>query len=178
MRYLEIGAPAGREGPRWPVLAGFDLAVATAARGIVARIQAGLTERLAEAGGEVWDRLLAAQPRARRRRGAAMSDLRFAEAQRAVAADPDGLRSARDLAARTGASLDGLDRSFLEAFGVSAAGYLDAARLRQARRMLCRGGRPVAEVAAASGIASHAHMTDRMRARLGATPSQLRRLSA
>ncbi len=176
MAFLEIGAPPSWQAPRWPRLAAFEPAVAQSACSIAAQIRGGRTAGLAFEAKALWRSLLVAEPVPRCRRGAILSDARFIDAQRAVAVEPSALRSARDLAAWTGAPLDGLDRTFLEAFGVSAAAYIEIARLRRARRLLSRTNRPIAEIALSSGFASHAHLADRMRSTLGLSPSSLRAL--
>jgi AraC-like DNA-binding protein len=78
------------------------------------------------------------------------------------------------LAAIAGSTKFRLLRSFRREVGVTPHQFLTSVRVAHARRLLSV-GRPISEVAAASGFADQSHLTRQFRARLGLTPGQYRR---
>ncbi len=176
--FLEISAPPHWQSPNWPRLAAFDLRVLKITAALAGRLKRRRFEGIAQSVRALWAHLVRSQPRIDVRRGAPLSAARFEAVQRSIAAAPKKLRSARDLAEYTGAGLDGLNRTFQSRFGLSAARYLDAARLRTARRLICRTQQPIGAIALETGFSSQPHLTDRMRNRIGVTPRQLRMLAA
>lgn len=176
--FLEISPPPQWPAPRWPRLAAFDLQILKVARLIAEQIRRRWFLGIDDAVRDLWAHLMRSEPRSIIRRGAPLSETRFEDVQRSVEADLATLRTANDLAGHTGAGLDGLNRTFQSWFGMSAARYLDTARLRRARRLICRTERPIGAIAVEAGFASQSHLTDRMRHRSGVTPAQLRRMVA
>ena len=80
------------------------------------------------------------------------------------------------LAACEGMSALALLRAFSAATGMTPHAFIVEARLQAARRMLARGGWPLAEIALACGFSHQSHLGSAMRAALGLTPGQYRRL--
>jgi AraC-like DNA-binding protein len=66
-------------------------------------------------------------------------------------------------------------RAFKRATGTTIHRALDELRLRHALAAIADGDEPLADVAQSCGFANHGHLTNRFRARFGATPSALRR---
>jgi len=66
-------------------------------------------------------------------------------------------------------------REFRAVFGVTPWQYVLSRRLERAASLLRHTGRSVVEIALECGFSSHSHLTTCMRARTGATPSQIRR---
>lgn len=88
-----------------------------------------------------------------------------------------------DLANDTGLSECYLARTFRAATGMTLHAALVERRIARARSLIeaasHRGGRPnLADVAAATGFSSHAHMTTAFRRVLGITPSEWMRMFA
>ena len=79
-----------------------------------------------------------------------------------------------DLAAALDLSPGFFTRAFREATGRTPRAHILAHRLNRATEMVRSTRRPLVEVAAACGFASHAHMSAQFRARLGIAPSDLR----
>jgi AraC family transcriptional regulator len=80
-----------------------------------------------------------------------------------------------ELAAATGLSVSQFARRFRAGTGVAPHQYLIALRVEQACRLLRAGRLPIAQIAAASGFSHQEHLSRVLRARLGATPAQVRR---
>ena len=80
----------------------------------------------------------------------------------------------REIADHLGLSTGFFSRAFKSATGKTPHDYIVDRRISRARLLLRRSDLGLAEVAAASGFASHAHMTSQFRRRLGTTPSRLR----
>lgn len=88
---------------------------------------------------------------------------------------------ADELAAAAGCSRFALYRGFRRAYGMSPSDYQRQLRLREARRLLARGGRAaasVAEVAAAAGFADQSHLTRWFVRYYGMTPGEYRNATA
>jgi AraC family transcriptional regulator len=79
-----------------------------------------------------------------------------------------------DLAAEAGWSRSHFQRMFRSAFGRTPHRYLLDYRLFKAREMLAQGSVALADVAAACGFASHAHLTTTFRAWFRRPPSDSR----
>jgi AraC family transcriptional regulator len=86
----------------------------------------------------------------------------------------DGKLSIREIAAHLGLSTGFFNRAFKGAVGKTPHDYIIDRRISRARVLLRTRQLGLAEVAAATGFASHAHMTFQFRSRLGTTPSFLR----
>jgi AraC family transcriptional regulator len=78
------------------------------------------------------------------------------------------------MAAALGLSPGFFHRAFRAAVGVTPHDYVIERRIARARRLLDTTRLGLAEIAAACGFASHAHMTAQLTARLGRPPSGLR----
>lgn len=87
-----------------------------------------------------------------------------------------GLRPLRlsELAAAVGASEAHLQRSFRAHFGVSVLGYIQAQRLREARRLLANTDMPIHAVAAAIGFESQSYFTRLFTREVGTSPARYR----
>ncbi|MFJ6793581.1 GlxA family transcriptional regulator [Streptomyces sp. NPDC091268] len=83
--------------------------------------------------------------------------------------------SAEALATRLHLSVRHFNRLFRRRTQTTPAAYVEAARLEAARRLLQEGDRPLAEVAAASGLGSVESLHRAFRRRLGTTPAEYRR---
>jgi AraC family transcriptional regulator len=80
------------------------------------------------------------------------------------------------LAHEVGLSPQHFARLFRASFGTTPHAFVQAARIDAAVEALRRErATPIAAIAAACGFSSQSHMTELMRQRLGATPSQVRR---
>jgi AraC-like DNA-binding protein len=79
-----------------------------------------------------------------------------------------------DLARELGTHPSHLVRAFRRAYGLPPHRYVVARRLDRARRLLLD-GRPIAEVAVATGFHDQPHLTRHFRALLGTTPGAFRR---
>ena len=79
-----------------------------------------------------------------------------------------------ELCAVAGLSRSHFQRAFKAAIGMPPHAFLTTLRLRTAGRMLATRELGLAEIAVASGFASHAHMTDVFHSIIGFTPSELR----
>jgi AraC family transcriptional regulator len=82
--------------------------------------------------------------------------------------------SVAELAETLGLSSGFFTRAFRAATGMSPHRYILERRLSRARRLLADGSETVAQVAAACGFASHAHLCVCARRHLGVTPGELR----
>jgi AraC family transcriptional regulator len=80
----------------------------------------------------------------------------------------------QELATSLGPSTGFLSRAFKAAVGKTPHDYIVDRRISRARALLRSGEIGPAEVAAAAGFASHAHMASQFRNRLGVTPDALR----
>ena len=176
IRFLAITPRPSWPAPRWPRLAGFDIDVLRAAKGLGAALEEGRTAEVVNAAAALWTHVVGGEDRPVVRRSALLTEARFEAVQRLVAEALPEIGSATDLADRTGVSLDSLNTSFQRRLGVSAARYLEDCRVRTARRMLCLTEEPTAQIALAAGFSSQSHLTDRMNVRLGVTPARLRSL--
>ena len=83
----------------------------------------------------------------------------------------------QELATSPGLSSGFLSRAFKAAVGKTPHDYIVDRCISRARALLRSGELGLAEVAAAAGFASHAHMASQFRDRLGVTPSALRQRS-
>jgi AraC-like DNA-binding protein len=79
------------------------------------------------------------------------------------------------LAAEVGLSPFHLVRVFQRAAGMPPHVYLESVRIRHAQRLLAA-GRPLADVAYATGFSSQSHFTSRFRQSIGVTPGAFRAL--
>jgi AraC family transcriptional regulator len=79
-----------------------------------------------------------------------------------------------DLADELGLSVGYFSRAFRAAMGMSPHAYIVDRRLSRARLYLRAGRRDLAQIAAACGFSSHAHMSTLFRRRFGVAPSALR----
>jgi AraC family transcriptional regulator len=86
----------------------------------------------------------------------------------------DGRLTIHEVAASLGLSTGFFNRAFKAAVGKSPHDYIVDRRISRARLLLRMPGIKLADIAAAAGFASHAHMTTQFHRRLGTTPSQLR----
>lgn len=68
-------------------------------------------------------------------------------------------------------------RAFRRFVGVSMTDYLQAARLRDARRQLASSARTIAGIATLSGFADASHLCRTFSSRLGVTPTEYRRMT-
>lgn len=80
------------------------------------------------------------------------------------------------LAAGEGLSALAFLRAFNAATGMTPHAFIVETRLQAARRMLARGALPLAQIALACGFSHQSHLGSAMRAALGLTPRQYRRL--
>jgi len=104
-----------------------------------------------------------------------MTPRRLALVDEMIEARLDGRLTVQELADALGLSAGFFSRAFKAAVGKSPYDYIVDRRVSRARSLLGREGIGLSEVALASGFASHAHMTSVFHARLGVTPSALRR---
>jgi AraC family transcriptional regulator len=79
-----------------------------------------------------------------------------------------------DLAGAAGLTPYHFARSFRSETGETPLGYVMRLRLERARDLLARTRLPIAEIAAATGFASQAHLTTRFRRSFGVTPARFR----
>lgn len=86
----------------------------------------------------------------------------------------DGPLTVGEVAASLELSAGFFSRAFKAAVGKSPHDYIVDRRVSRARDLLRHSPLGLAEIAAASGFASHGHMTTQFRRRLGVTPSGLR----
>lgn len=84
--------------------------------------------------------------------------------------------SLQQLAASEGVPVLRLLRDFRLATGMTPHAYIVETRLQAARRMLCHSAAPLADIAAQCGFAHQSHLGSALRAALGMTPGQYRRL--
>jgi AraC family transcriptional regulator len=82
-----------------------------------------------------------------------------------------------EIASHLGLSSGFFNRAFKAATGKTPHDYIVDRRISRARLMLRRSPLGLADIAAASGFASHAHMTSQFRRRLGTSPSRLREMA-
>lgn len=81
-------------------------------------------------------------------------------------------------AADQGLQPETVSRGFLRAYGVTPAQYRLGVRIKGAVDSITRGGSPLAEVAFANGFADQPHMTRALKAAIGTTPAELRRVNS
>lgn len=106
------------------------------------------------------------------------SELPFPAAKRLAEYIADNLRQTialSDLADVAGMSEHQLLEGFRLEFGTTPMQYVIDQRLRMAREQLLHSGKSIAEIAVACGFSSHSHLTKHFSARLGMSPSELRR---
>jgi AraC family transcriptional regulator len=89
----------------------------------------------------------------------------------------EGKLSVREIAGTLGLSTGFFNRAFKDAVGKTPHDYIVDRRISRARVLLRTRKLALAEIAAATGFSSHAHMTSQFCRRLGITPSALRELS-
>jgi AraC family transcriptional regulator len=94
-----------------------------------------------------------------------------------IEARMDSSLTVAEIARHLGLSSGFLNRAFKAATGKTPHDYMIDRRISRARLLLRRSDLGLAGVAAASGFASHAHMTNQFRRRLGTSPSRLRDLA-
>jgi AraC family transcriptional regulator len=94
-----------------------------------------------------------------------------------IEARMDSSLTVAEIARHLGLSSGFLNRAFKAATGKTPHDYIIDRRISRARLLLRRSDLGLADVAAASGFASHAHMTNQFRRRLGTSPSRLRDLA-
>jgi AraC family transcriptional regulator len=83
----------------------------------------------------------------------------------------------QEIANHLGLSTGFFNRAFKAATGKTPHDYIVDRRISRARLLLRRSDLGLADIAAASGFASHAHMTSQFRRRLGTSPSRLREMA-
>jgi AraC family transcriptional regulator len=103
-----------------------------------------------------------------------MTDRRLRLVDEIIEAKLDSSLTVGELAATLGLSSGFFRRAFKAAAGKAPHDYIIDRRLSRARELLRTRTCGLAEIAAACGFASHAHMTALFRQRLGATPNSLR----
>jgi AraC-like DNA-binding protein len=81
-------------------------------------------------------------------------------------------------AADHGLQRETVSRGFARAYGVSPARYRLGVRIKGAVASLTRGDLSLADIAFANGFADQPHMTRAVRAALGSTPAELRRVKS
>ena len=91
-----------------------------------------------------------------------------------IEARMDSSLTVLEIANHLGLSAGFFNRAFKAATGKTPHDYIVDRRISRARLLLRRSDLGLADVAAASGFASHAHMTSQFRRRLGTSPSRLR----
>lgn len=101
-----------------------------------------------------------------------------AAVREALAADPAAPLTLRDLAGVAGYAPHHLSRVFSACTGTTITGHRRSLRARLAAARVAEGERDLAALAADLGFADHSHLVRALRAELGATPTQLRRLVA
>ena len=94
-----------------------------------------------------------------------------------IEARMDSSLTVAEIARHLGLSSGFLNRAFKAATGKTPHDYIVDRRISRARLLLRHSDLGLADVAAASGFASHAHMTNQFRRRLGTSPSRLRDLA-
>jgi AraC family transcriptional regulator len=91
-----------------------------------------------------------------------------------IEARMDSSLTIKEIAKHLGLSAGFFNRAFKAATGKTPHDYIVDRRISRARLLLRRSELVLAEIAAASGFASHAHMTSQFRRRIGTSPSRLR----
>jgi AraC-like DNA-binding protein len=81
-------------------------------------------------------------------------------------------------AAEQGLQPESVSRGFVRAYGVTPAQYRLGVRIKGAVASLTRGTAPLAAVAFANGFADQPHMTRAVKAAIGTTPAELRRVNS
>ena len=94
-----------------------------------------------------------------------------------IEARMDSSLTVSEIANHLGLSAGFFNRAFKAATGKTPHDYIVDRRISRARLLLRRSHLGLADVAAASGFASHAHMTSQFRRRLGTSPSRLREMA-
>ena len=103
-----------------------------------------------------------------------LTDARLRRIEEYLDAHAHATVSVADLARACGVSAGFLWRICRAATGLTPHAWLLDRRLSKARALLATTNASVAEVALATGFASHAHLTATMRRRVGVVPSRLR----
>jgi AraC-like DNA-binding protein len=83
-----------------------------------------------------------------------------------------------DWAAAHGLRPETVSRGFAKAYGVTPAAYRLGVRVKGAVNSLGEGSLSLAEIAFANGFADQPHMTRALRAEIGCTPGQLRKVKS
>ena len=91
-----------------------------------------------------------------------------------IEARMDASLTVQEIAKQLGLSAGFFNRAFKAATGKTPHDYVVDRRISRARLLLRRADLGLAEIAAASGFSSHAHLTSQFRRRLGTSPSRLR----
>ena len=81
-------------------------------------------------------------------------------------------------AVRNGLRPESVSRGFSRAYGVTPAGYRLGVRIKGAVNSLASGDQSLAEIALEHGFADQSHMTRALRAEIGCTPGQLRKVKS
>ncbi|QJE71942.1 helix-turn-helix transcriptional regulator [Aerophototrophica crusticola] len=118
---------------------------------------------------EPLDRLLSRDPG-----DGALSRFRLRRVVGFIEANLDEDLSLERLAEVAGLSPSHFARRFKGATGKAPHGYVLAKRVEAARRLLAEGDLPLAQVAAATGFSSQAHLTGVFGRAVGMTPGQYR----
>lgn len=96
----------------------------------------------------------------------------------AAALRDDSALAIGDWAAVHGLRPESVSRGFARAYGVTPAAYRLGVRVKGAVNSLSEGSLPLAEIAFAHGFADQPHMTRALRAEIGCTPGQLRKVKS
>jgi AraC family transcriptional regulator len=99
---------------------------------------------------------------------------RLRQIEELIDARLDGPLTVSELADALGLSVGFFSRAFKAAVGKTPHSYLIDRRISRARALLRRTNLDLSSIAYASGFASHAHLTDSFRRRLGIAPRELR----
>jgi AraC-like DNA-binding protein len=176
---FQIRHPAGPDtciafrGPIVDALAAHGAQLLPVTPAQLARILAGLADRDGLALGEALAGLAAPDHAAAGHRAAPDRDLAaaIAHALRTRYAEPISLG---ELAAATGYSVFHACRVFRATTGTTIHGFRRELRLRHALARILDGNDPLADIALATGFASHSHLTNQFHARFGLPPARAR----
>jgi AraC family transcriptional regulator len=103
-----------------------------------------------------------------------MTARRIVRVDEIIEARMDAGLTVQEIAGHLGLSSGFFNRAFKAATGKTPHDYIVDRRISRARLLLRRAHLGLADIAAASGFASHAHMTSQFTRRLGISPSRLR----
>lgn len=104
----------------------------------------------------------------------AMLDPQLARAALSIIVCPEARHNVEGLAAIAGMSRSRFSKAFADNFGRSPIEFVQAVRLRAARRMLRASSLPIKSVAAAVGYSSRSHFSRSYQAYFGEAPSTLK----